>query len=36
MASSALAGPNLRASFWNFAADAMSSNEVEVCLPSSR
>ena len=31
-----LAGPNLWASLWNFATDAMSSSEVEVSLPSSK
>lgn len=32
----ALAGPNLSTSFWNFVAEARSSNDVEDCLPFSR
>src|SRR5947209_8248670 len=35
-ACSAFAGPNVPTSFWNFVAEARSSNEVEVCLPFTR
>jgi hypothetical protein len=32
----AIVWPNLSTTFWNFLAEARSSNEVEDCLPSSR